>query len=118
MLPYFEPNGPGPFDPNALVTACIEAGAPALLADVGALSPAFFDLSSGVAGDVLRRLTLYGVAMAAVVSDLSKHSASFQAFAVEANRGTAFRSFGTRAEAVLWLEERVARTSDPWGRTR
>ncbi|HEX9953370.1 MAG TPA: DUF4180 domain-containing protein [Rubricoccaceae bacterium] len=105
MLSYFEPAGSGPFDPNTLVTACIEAGASALLADDGALLPGFFDLSSGVAGDVLRRLTLYGVTMAAVVPDPSVHSGSFQAFAREANRSTAFRCFVTRAEAVRWLEE-------------
>ena len=108
MSVYFEPEGPGPLDPVALVTATIEAGAPALLADDGALPPEFFDLSSGLAGEVGRRLALHDVAMAAVVPDPSAHSAPFQAFVREANRGALFRFFAARESAVAWLEGRAA----------
>ena len=108
MSPYFEPQGPGPHDPVALVTAAIEAGAPAVLADEGALPAAFFDLRSGLAGEVGQRLALYDVAMAAVVADPTAHSGPFQAFVREANRGGLFRFFPVRADAVAWLEGREA----------
>ena len=87
------------------VTACIESGARALLADDGALPPAFFDLSTGVAGAMVQRLTQYEIRMAAVVPDPSVHSGPFQDFAREANaRRSAFRFFPDRASAVAWLE--------------
>ena len=105
MSPYFEPPPrEGPLDPVGAVTACIEHGAGALLLDDGALPAAFFDLRTGVAGEVVQRLTLYDVRMAAVVPDPAAPSARFQEFAREANRGPRVRFFPTRAEAVAWLE--------------
>lgn len=92
------------FSGAAVVTRAIESGARALLLDRDALPPAFFDLSSGVAGDLVHRLTLYEIRMAAVVPDVASHSGPFQAFAREANRGTQFRFFPTRGEAAAWLE--------------
>lgn len=85
------------------VRACIESGAGGILADDGALPPAFFDLSSGMAGDVVQRLTLYEIRMAIVVPDASVHSGAFQDFAREANRGRWFRFFPDRARALAWL---------------
>jgi len=99
-----ERQDPATFDPAAAVTRCIESGAHALLADHASLPPAFFDLSTGVAGEMVRRLTLYDIRMAAVVPDGSVHSTSFQAFAREANGGRQFRFFPTREEAIRWLD--------------
>lgn len=92
------------FDPHTVLTACMEDDAAAVLLDDGALPAAFFDLSSGLAGALVQRLQLYGIRMAAVVPDPSSHSRSFQDFAREANRGSQFRFFPTRGEAVAWLE--------------
>jgi uncharacterized protein DUF4180 len=103
MSSYYEQK-PGAFDPAAVATACVESGSHALLVDAPALPPAFFDLSSGVAGELLHRLTLYGIRMAGVVPDPSVHSGAFQSFHVETNRGSQVRFFPTRAEAVEWLE--------------
>lgn len=104
-MTYFELPRTAALDPAAAVTACIESGERALLADDGALPPAFFDLSTGAAGAMAQRLTQYGLRMAAVVPDPSVHSAPFQDFAREANaRRSAFRFFPDRAAAVAWLE--------------
>ena len=106
MSTYFElpAQPPGAFDPAAVVTGCIESGAHQILADRPALPPEFFDLSSGVAGELLHRLSVYGIRMAGVVPDPSVHSQPFQDFLRETNRGTQFRFFPTREAAVQWLE--------------
>ena len=104
-LPFFEAPSTesARLHPRDLAGACFEQGTRALLLDHGALSPAFFDLSSGVAGDLMQRLANYGLRMAAVVPDPGIHSGSFQDFAREAGAFSQFRFFRTRAEAVEWL---------------
>jgi hypothetical protein len=42
--------------------------------------------------------------MAAVVPDPSAYSTNFQAFVREPNKGTHYRFFPTRDEAVIWLQ--------------
>lgn len=103
MPDFFEPEGARPIDPVRAVVACIEQGTFALLLDAGTLPAAFFDLSTGVASEVVQKLVNYGVRMGAVVPDLDAHSVRFQEFAREANRFAQFRFFATRAEAVAWL---------------
>lgn len=100
---YLRPEA-GAFDPKAIVTACIESGASSLLLDEGALTPEFFDLSTGVAGELLHGLSLYGIAMAAVIADPRVYSESFQAFVREANRGRQIRFPPDRDAAIAWLE--------------
>jgi len=100
----FEPEG-RPADPLAAIIRCIEKGTRALLFDDGALPARFFDLSSGLCGEVVQKLMNYGVRMAAVVPDLAVHSARFQDFAREANRGRSFRFLPSREEALAWLED-------------
>lgn len=88
------------FDP---VRAAIERGARGVLADDGVLPPAFFDLSTGMAGSIVQRLTMYGIRMAVVVPDAAARSGPFQDFAREANAGRQFRFFPDRAQALAWL---------------
>ena len=104
MSTFYEHRPGGAFDPREVATRCIESGSRALLADGDALPPEFFDLSSGVAGELLHRLSVYGVRLAGVVPDPASHSAPFQDFLRETNRGKQFRFFPTREEAVRWLE--------------
>ena len=104
MPACYEPDSASAANPAGCVVRCIEHDTRALLFDGGALPPAFFDLSTGVAGELVQKLVNYGVRMAAVVPDLSAHSRPFQDFAREANVGRRFRFFATRAEAVAWLE--------------
>ncbi|HEU4561651.1 MAG TPA: DUF4180 domain-containing protein [Longimicrobium sp.] len=100
----FEPRSGDAFNARDVATRAIESGAHAVLLDRDALPPAFFDLSSGVAGELVHHLTLYGIRMAAVVPDVPSHSGPFQDFVREANRGTQFRFFPTREQAAAWLE--------------
>jgi len=104
MRTYFEVKPTLPFDPTVIVTSCVESGADSLLLDEYSLPSDFFDLSSGLAGELLHRLSIYQMRMAAVVSDLTVHSSHFQAFVFEANKGEKFRFFSTRQEAINWLE--------------
>lgn len=102
---FFEPAAIDPSRPDAAVISCIESGCPSLLLDSTALPPEFFDLSSGVLGALLNRLTIYGLRMAAVVPDLERRSVAFRDFAREANRGVALRIAPTREAAIAWLSE-------------
>ena len=101
---YFEVNPATGFDPAAVLTGCVESGARAVLLDENVLPAEFFDLSTGVAGELLHKLTTYRIRLAGVVPDPSVHSAPFQDFLREANRGGQFRFFSTRSEAIDWLE--------------
>lgn len=93
----------GDFVPMDAVAACFEQGADALLLDRPALPPAFFDLRTGIAGELVQKLTQYGVRLACVVPDLDAQPARFREFAREANRGSRARFFASREEAVRWL---------------
>jgi hypothetical protein len=104
MAAYYEPNPSTPLDPTRIVADCIESGAACLLLDEPSLPPQFFDLSSGLAGELLHRLSLYRMRLAAVVPEQSDHSTHFRAFIREANRGEQYRFFPTRDEAIEWLE--------------
>ena len=90
-------------DPLDLIGACLEHDADGLLLQHGALPTTFFDLSSGVAGELLQKLANYGIRMAAVIPDPILHSASFQSFVREANRSASVRFLPTAEEARAWL---------------
>lgn len=104
MSPFFEAAGGRPVDPVAALVACIEQGSRTLLLERDALPASFFDLSSGVAGELAQKLVNYGVRMAAVVPDLAAHSPRFREFVREANTGSQFHFYATREEAIDWLE--------------
>lgn len=99
----FEPDANQPADLLGALRTCIERGARALLLDRGAIPAAFFDLSTGNAGEVAQKLVDYRIRMAAVVPDLGAHSARFREFASEAQTGRWLRFFATREQAVDWL---------------
>jgi hypothetical protein len=101
---FFEPDSSRPADPVAAAVSCVEQRARALLLDGLALSAAFFDLSTGVAGELMQKLTNYDIRMAGVVPDLLAQSPRFREFVREANAGTQVRFFTTRQEAKAWLE--------------
>lgn len=102
-MAVYEPTAATTPDAAAIVRECIESGSSAMLLDEGATPPQLFDLSTGFAGDLVHRLTLYSIPLAVVVSDLTAHSVHFQDFAREANRGRLFRFMRSRAEAIAWL---------------
>ena len=67
------------------------------------IAPAFFDLKSGLAGEVLQKFSNYDVRLA-VVGDLSDlTSDSLRAFVKESNRGGRLFFLNDREEAVARL---------------
>ena len=68
------------------------------------LPPAFFDLSSRVAGEALQRLRNYGVRLAVVVPPgWAGGSSRFGEMFAEERRGRDFVVVESRAAAVRWL---------------
>ena len=104
MAGYFEADAALPFKPTEILTGCIEYGAGSVLLDEDSLTADFFNLSTGLAGELLHKLGNYRIRLAGVVPDPSVHSNRFQEFLRETNDGEQFRFFATRSEAIRWLE--------------
>ena len=104
-MPSFAEYTPsGDFSPMDIVATCFEQSAQALLVYRSALPPDFFDLRTGIAGEIVQKLAQYGVRLACVVPDLSAQPERFQEFARESNRGRHARFFDSRDDAAAWLE--------------
>src|SRR5688572_24638922 len=71
------------------------AGLQGFVLDERQLSSAFFDLSSGFAGELLQKCSNYQLRVAVVIHDDSARSLSFRQFAVESNRRGAFVFVGS-----------------------
>lgn len=91
------------FTPHAVLAACFEHGHASVLIDRDALPDAFFDLRTGLAGELAQRLTLYGVRMACVVPDLASQPERFREYARESNAGRQIHFAASRTEAEAWL---------------
>lgn len=91
-------------DALAIVAAAYEHDASGVLLDEACLPPAFFDLSTRFAGELVQKLLNYHLRVALVVRDPSARSATFQQFVAEARHGRQFRTFDDEAGAVRWLE--------------
>ena len=89
---------------TAIIEACFGADAHAALVSAEQLPPAFFDLSSRMAGEVFQRLRNYGVRLAVVVPPgWSGGSSRFGEMLAEEQRGRDFGLFESREAAVRWL---------------
>jgi len=86
----------------ALLGVCADHNADRILLNGVVLAPTFFDLRSGLAGDVLQKLVNYQVKTAAVLSQ-EQIRGKFAHFVVETNRGHHFRVFFNRQDAEDWL---------------
>jgi hypothetical protein len=74
-------------------------GASHVLVTAAQLHPTFFDLSSGLAGELLQKLATYRVTFA-VIGDFSHTSDSFKALISESNRGGHVSFVPTREAAI------------------
>lgn len=101
---YLELTRDDALDPARALARCVESGAQSILLEESAAPPELFDLSSGLLGELLHKLTTYRIRLAGVVSDPGVHSARFQDFVREADTGAQFRFFATRERAIGWLE--------------
>ena len=69
-----------------------------------AIVPAFFDLKTGIAGDILQKFSTYNVRLA-IIGDFSKYtSKSLRDFIYESNRHGHIFFAGSREEAFEKLE--------------
>ena len=91
-------------DIRQILELCYEHYTNRVLLYADNLSDHFFDLSSGEAGMILGKLSVYQVKAAAVL-DLDKvsHSKKFEELVVELNRGNDFRIFKDLEKAEKWL---------------
>jgi hypothetical protein len=69
------------------------------------LTPGFFDLKSGIAGDILQKFSTYGVKLA-IIGDFSKYkSKSLQDFIYESNKYGRINFVNTFEEAKVKLDK-------------
>jgi hypothetical protein len=75
----------------------------ALILTAADVAAAFFDLRSGLAGELFQKATQYGVRLALVLPDPALHGPRWPELAYEHRRHAAVRIVGSRAEADAWL---------------
>lgn len=90
-------------DALELVGLCGQHDASRIMIHAAALSEEFFQLRTGVAGEILQKLVNYHIKAAAVMPDLAAMRGKFRDMAAEAGRGSQFRVFDNRQEAESWL---------------
>jgi hypothetical protein len=99
-----EPFVPHPDEAVRIVEACFSADTDAALLYPANLPPAFFDLSSREAGEILQKLRNYRMRLAVVCAPGTvRFSSRFGELLAEERRGRHFGVFDGRAEAVAWL---------------
>ena len=91
-------------DIDRVIEACYSEGASAALLYATNLTPGFFDLSSGEAGEILQKLRNYHIRLAVVYAPGSVvFTKRFSELMLDERRGTDFGVFETRADALDWL---------------
>ena len=91
-------------DIDRVIEACFAERAQAALLYAANLPPAFFDLSTGVAGAVLQKLRNYRIRLALVCPPGSAAPSSrFGELLADERSGGQFGLFATRDEALAWL---------------
>jgi hypothetical protein len=88
-------------DIDALLQAGMAAGG--LLLDETQLGARFFDLRSGLAGELFQKFTNYRVRLAIVVADAQAHGSRFSELVREHRTHNAVRFFDTEQRARQWL---------------
>lgn len=77
--------------------------ADALILTEGDVGAGFFDLHTGLAGELFQKATQYAVRLALVVADPAAHGPRWPELAYEHRRHDAVRIVASRAEADAWL---------------
>jgi hypothetical protein len=91
-------------DAIRLIEACASERVGSALLYADNLPAAFFDLSSGQAGEILQKLRNYGIRLAVVCPPgRVRFSSRFGAMVAEEQRGRDFGVFETREAARGWL---------------
>jgi len=86
-----------------LLAYCAETESNRIMLDEEHLHPAFFDLKTGLAGDIFHKLSTYHV-KTAIVADLDGiKSERFQELIYECNKGNQINFFNHITSAETWL---------------
>lgn len=88
-------------DISSALSASVEAGG--LILDEKDLSPDFFDLRTGLAGEVLQKFTNYRARLAIVVANAAAYGSRFSELAYEHRTHKAVRFVGSETLARQWL---------------
>jgi PadR family transcriptional regulator, regulatory protein AphA len=86
-----------------LIEACINYETPRILLTAENLDDEFYNLKSGVAGEVLQKFALYRLRVAAVLTPELVGNGRFAEMVSETNHGSLFRVFYDRERAETWL---------------
>jgi hypothetical protein len=88
-----------------MLTLFEEVGSNGLLLTSDSLDPNFFDLSTGMAGEIVLKLSTYRIKTAIVVDLNEVHSERFKEWVFECNRGQEIHFASEFLEAEDWLLE-------------
>ena len=90
-------------DISAALAASVERGG--LILDEKELSPDFFDLKTGLAGQVLQKFVNYRTKLAVIVRDPAGYGASFSELVYEHRTHPNVRFFSAEQTARQWLAQ-------------
>jgi hypothetical protein len=76
-----------------------------LVVTEGDLCPEFFDLRTGLAGEVLQKFVNYRARLAIVLADPQAHGERFGELVYEHRTHALVRFFATESDARAWLQE-------------
>ncbi len=79
-------------------------GMEGLIITEGDLAPEFFDLRSGLAGEVFQKFTNYGLRLAIILPDPSGYGERFGELAYEHRNHNLIRFVRSEEEARTWLQ--------------
>ncbi|GMX61795.1 DUF4180 domain-containing protein [Paenibacillus elgii] len=86
-----------------LIARCFEHDTNLLVLHAEALSDDFFNLKTGLAGEMLQKFINYRVKAALIITNEQVVKGRFKELLAEANKGNDFRVFGSAGEAEAWL---------------
>ncbi|HWP98808.1 MAG TPA: DUF4180 domain-containing protein [Syntrophomonadaceae bacterium] len=90
-------------DALELVVICHQNDAGLLILHEENIAQDFFELKTGVAGNILQKFINYSIKVAAVLEPERVKEGRFREMVIEANQGSHFRVFHNYMEAEEWL---------------
>jgi PadR family transcriptional regulator, regulatory protein AphA len=100
----------GEQDALSWIALCGEEKTSKLLIHAENLTPDFFDLSTGIAGEILLKFVNYYIRVAAILTPELVNRGKFREMVLETNRGSDFRVFSDRKQAENWFQQ----LANPW----
>jgi hypothetical protein len=92
-----------PSEINSVLETCLSHRINRVLLYSENLSNDFFDLKTGMAGEILQKFRNYGIHVALILNSELNLSTKFRQLMSEENLGNYFRFFSTREAALEWL---------------